>query len=82
MSPDAPDQTPRVGVNAPGATRAARNSVLSLVRGLTTVPLNLLTTAVLLHRAGAPMLGLWAILLVLTNPITGFYFGISWSLAR
>jgi O-antigen/teichoic acid export membrane protein len=72
----------RLAVDAPGAQRAARNSLVSLFRGVLTVPLNLITTAVLLSRAGADALGLWAILLVFTNPITGFYFGLSWSLAR
>ncbi|MBI4863415.1 MAG: hypothetical protein HY815_24585 [Candidatus Riflebacteria bacterium] len=70
----------RPPVDAPGALRIARNVVAGLARGAITLPLALITTALILYWHGPAVLGVWAMLSVFTNPLLFCDFGISWAL--
>jgi len=69
-------------VDSPAAVRLAQNSMIGLTRGLITVPLSLITTAIILKRLGAESLGIWALLGLFTSPILLFNFGLAWNVTR
>ena len=71
-----------IPVDAPGAMRAARNSLASLTRGVITVPLGLVVVALIKAGPGLGVLGLWGALSLLTSPMPPFTFGLHSSLIR